>query len=477
MRHVAIAGAGLAGTLLAIRLAQRGHSVDLYERRADPRTARVDFGRSINLALSARGSNALFQVGLLDEVLARSVPMRARAIHPVSGDVAYQPFGRDENEYLAAIERHTLNALLLDAAERYDRIRLHFGLRLVDADLVKMTLTLEDSVSRATEQRTCECLIGTDGTFSSARKILVDKGVATFTLDELAYGYKELPITVEHGRDMRLECLHIWPRRSFLMIANPNPDRSFSCTLFMPHDGDDVSFARMKTPEDIERLFREQFPDALQRMPTLRDDFFSRPTGILPTVRGGPWSVGGQMLLLGDAAHALVPFFAQGMNSAFEDCTVLMGCLDGCGDRWDEGFARFSSVRKKDTDAIADMAMQNYYEIQDYIADARFLLRKRIEFELMRRYPSLYTSMHVLVMFTRVPYALAKTCGALQKTLLDEICDGITDIEQLRWSEVEVRLARYADEVGRHANRMTEATGFPIGPPDGARRDGTSKHS
>ena len=461
MRHVAIAGAGLAGTLLAIRLAQRGHSVDLYERRADPRAARVDFGRSINLALSARGSHALSEVGLLDEVLANSVPMRARAIHPVSGDVAYQPFGRNASEYLAAIERHTLNALLLNAAEKYERISLHFGLRLLDADLAKMTLTLEDSSSRATQQRSCESLIGTDGTFSSARKILVDKGMASFTLAELAYGYKELPITEEQARDMRLECLHIWPRRSFLMIANPNPDRSFSCTLFMPHDGDDVSFARMKTPDDVERLFSEQFPDALRRMPTLKDDFFSRPTGVLPTVRGGPWAVGGQMLLLGDAAHALVPFFAQGMNSAFEDCTVLMDCLDRCGDHWDEAFAMFSSARKKDTDAIADMAMQNYREIQDYIADARFLVRKRIEFELMRRYPDLYTSMHVLVMFTRAPYALAKACGALQATLLDEICEGVADIEQLHWPDVEVRLAKYADDVRRHVAARATTSGAP----------------
>jgi kynurenine 3-monooxygenase len=182
------------------------------------------------------------------------------------------------------------------------------------------------------------------------------------------------------------------------------------------------------------------------------------------------------MLLLGDAAHALVPFFAQGMNSAFEDCTVLMDCLDRCGDRWDEGFAMFSSVRKSDTDAIADMAMQNYLEIQDYIADSRFLLRKRIEFELMRRYPDLYTSMHVLVMFTRVPYAFAKACGALQATLLDEICDGVADVEQLHWPEVEIRLGRYAEEVRRHANR-TKATGFPFGLRDGGRRDDTSKRS
>jgi kynurenine 3-monooxygenase len=456
MRHVAIAGAGLAGTLLAIRLAQRGHTIDLYERRPDPRTARIDLGRSINLALSARGSHALSQVGLLDKVLANSVPMRARAIHSVGGDVAYQPFGRHEDEYLSAVERHTLNSVLLDAAEEHDTIRLHFGQRLVDADLPTMMLTLEEQSSRATQHRTCECLIGTDGAFSSARRILVESGVARFVLDELAYGYKELPIAVEQAHDMRLECLHIWPRRSFLMIANPNPDHSFSCSLFMPHDGGDQSFSRLKTPDDVERLFREQFPDALERMPAVAEHFFSRPTGVLPTVQGGPWHVGGKMLLLGDAAHALVPFFAQGMNSAFEDCTVLMECLDRCGDRWDDAFSRFSSTRKTDTDAIADMAMQNYREIQDFIADARFLLRKQIERELMRRYPDLYTSMHVLVMFDRVPYGFARTCGELQAALLDEICDGVASIEHVKWPAVKARLARYNDEVRRHAGVIKE---------------------
>jgi len=459
MSHVAIAGAGLAGTLLAIGLAKRGHTIDLYERRSDPRSGRIDFGRSINLALSARGAHALAQVGLLDRVLANAVPMRARAIHSVAGEVAYQPFGRHENEYLSAIERRTLNAILLDAVEEHDKIRLHFGQRLIDADLATMTLTLEEQSSRISHHRTCECLIGTDGTFSNARKVLVDNGVARFALEELTYGYKELPIGLEQARDMRLECLHIWPRRSFLLIANPNPDRSFSCTLFMPHDRKgDPSFSAMKTPADVEHLFRRYFPDALERMPNLVTDFFSRPTGVLPTVRGGPWCFGGKMLLLGDAAHALVPFFAQGMNSAFEDCTVLIECLDRCADRWEDAFSLCSVTRKTDTDAIADMAMQNYREIQDYIADARFLLRKRIELELMRRYPQQYTSMHVLVMFSCVPYAFAKACGALQGALLDEICEGVSDIENVPWPAVETRLARYNDEVRRHAGVPKERT-------------------
>jgi kynurenine 3-monooxygenase len=465
MEAVTISGAGLAGTLLAIALAQRGYRVELYEQRPDPRAARIDFGRSINLALSARGAHGLSMAGLLPRVLPSAVPMRERSIHSVRGDVAYQPFGRHPEEYLLSVERHGLNAILLDAADEVPNIHVHFGQRVSDIDLAASTMTVVDRATQASRAVPFQTLIATDGAFSAARKVLVDRGVARFDLDELAYGYKELPIRVEQARGMRFESLHLWPRRSFSMIANPNPDGSFGCTLFMPHDAGEPSFAQMKTPADVERLFETHFDDARQRMPSLVEDFFARPTGRLPTVRGGPWFVDGKVLLLGDAAHALVPFFAQGMNSAFEDCTVLLGCVDRCAGRWADVFATFFEARKANTDAIADMAMQNYREIQDHIADERFLLRKHIEHELMRRYPGSYTSMHVLVMFTRVPYAFAHACGALQGRLLDEICAGATRAEDIRWPDVEAKLAVYGAEVRRLAHELhadldaTSATG------------------
>lgn len=457
MSRITIVGAGLAGTLLAIALARRGYEVDVYERRPDPRKARIDAGRSINLALSARGSHALSQVGLLERVLARAVPMRARAIHSVAGDVAYQPFGRTETEYLSAVERQTLNVVLLDAADEYPNVRVHFDSRLVGIDFDTMTLSILDPDGRTVRKHRCDRVIGADGTFSAVRTAMVEKGLAHFALEELAYGYKEVPIATEDARDMRLECLHLWPRRSFLMIANPNPDASFSCTLFLPHEGED-SFAQLTTAAEVESFFRRFFPDALERMPDLATHYFSvqdsetasgqkpRPTGTLPTVKGGPWHFEDKVLVLGDAAHALVPFFAQGMNSAFEDCTVLLDCLDRFGERWDAVFPAFDETRRVDADAIADMAMQNYREIQDYIADERFLLRKRIEQEIMRRFPDLYTSMHVLVMFSRVPYAFAKKCGALQATLLDDICRDVTRIDDLDWESVGRMLAKYAED-------------------------------
>jgi kynurenine 3-monooxygenase len=239
-----------------------------------------------------------------------------------------------------------------------------------------------------------------------------------------------------------------------MMIANPNPDRSFSCTLFMPHTGTEESFSAVSTPAALEQLFRTHFPDALERMPALAEEFFSRPTGTLPFVAGAPWHVADKVLLLGDAAHAIVPFFAQGMNSAFEDCALFIEQLERSGDDWEQALPAFFEARKPDTDAIADMAMQNYREIQDSIADPRFLLRKRVEQELMLRYPDTYTSMHVLVMFSRARYAFAHGCGSLQATLLDQLCGQISSIDQLRWPAVETRLARYAEDVRRLGDQL-----------------------
>lgn len=456
MRKIAIMGAGLAGTLLAIRLARRGYQVDLYERRPDVRGLRVDFGRSINLALSERGRHALSRVDgeLLARVEVHGVPMRARAIHSSEGKLGYQPFGRHEEEYLTSLERHTLNIDLLNLAEEHPNLRLHFNQRLEDIDFKTMRLTLVDPVTQARQERDCESLVATDGVFSSARRLMVEHGLAKFVQAELDYGYKELPIPTEQARDMRRECLHLWPRRSFNMIANPNRDGSFGCSLFLPHEGSENSFAALKTPADVERFFRQHFPDAWERMPTVVEDFLSRPTGRLPTVRGGPWFFEDKVLMLGDAAHALTPFFAQGMNSAFEDCTVFCEYLDRFQDRWSEALPAFYEARRPHTDAIADMAMQNYREIQDLIADERFLLRKRVEGELMRRYPQRYTSMHVMVMFTRAPYAFAKECGELQDRLLRKVCADVSQVDQLHWPTVEVQLAGYADELtllaGKH---------------------------
>jgi kynurenine 3-monooxygenase len=457
MQEIVIAGAGLCGTLLAIVLARRGHRVDVYERRPDMRGERADLGRSINLALSERGARALEQVGLLDRVLANAVPMKARAIHSVEGKIAFQAFGRTEREYLSAVERHTLNNELLSAAEEYPAIELHFNQRLTGIDLAAMKLTFTDAQgpegaagAQVTHERPFRSLVATDGVRSAARKIMSDAGLCQFATEEMAYGYKELSIPEEQARDQPREYLHIWPRERFFLLGNPNPDGSISCTLFMPHEGE-PSFSRLKTSEDVEGFFQRYFPDAFARMPTLTADFFSRPMGALPAVKVAPWHFEDKLLLLGDAAHGITPFFAQGMNSAFEDCSIFNACLERSKDRLDEAFPAFFKARKADADAIADMALQNYHEIQDQIADPRFLLRKRIEQEVMRRYPQLYTSMHVLVMFTRAPYAFAKACGKLQGSLLEAICAPVTSMDQIDWTHVEALLSKYVEDVQRQA--------------------------
>ncbi len=461
MRKVAITGAGLAGTLLAILLARRGYQVDLYERRPDVRGLRVDFGRSINLALSERGRHALSRVGrgLLERVEAHGVPMRERVIHSPEGKVSHQPFGRHDEEYLTSLERHTLNIDLLNVAEEHANLRLHFNHRLDGIGFKTMRLAFVDQVTQERYERDCESLVATDGVFSTARRLMVEQGLGRFVQAELDYGYKELTITAAQARDMRYECLHLWPRHSFNMIANPNRDGSFGCSLFLPHEGRENSFAALKTHADVERFFRQHFPDVMDRMPTVVEDFLSRPTGRLPTVRGGSWCFEDKVCLLGDAAHALTPFFAQGMNSAFEDCTVFSDCLDRFQDRWSEALPAFYEARRPHTDAIADMAMQNYQEIQDLIADERFLLRKRVEEELMRRYPQHYTSMHVMVMFTRAPYAFARECGELQDRLLRKVCAEVCRMEQLHWPTVEVQLAGYSDELKMLAARHQVSLG------------------
>ena len=449
MQEVAIAGAGLAGTLLAIALARRGYRVDIYERRPDPRSARADLGRSINLALSVRGARALKQVDLLEAVLANAVPMKARAIHSPAGQVAYQPFGRNADEYLSAIERHTLNHVLLDAAEAEPGVGLHFNQRLSGVDFSTMTLALEDRATGRTQQRSCQRLIGADGAYSAVRGAMVSAGLAEFAVGGLDFGYKELPISVEQALDLRLECLHLWPRRSFSMIANPNPDRSFSCTLFMAHDGREPSFGRLKEAGELQAMFRQHFPDALRAHAFVDDRLLRAPHRQHPHRQRWPVARRGQ-----GAPHRRRSARAGALLRAGHEQRLrgLFGAArmsDRCKDRWDQALPAFFRARKANVDAIADMAMQNYREIQDYIADDAFLVRKRVEQELMQGNPELYTSMHVLVMFTTVPYVFAKACGALQGKLLDEICGGATSIEQIDWPAVEPRLQKYAEEVLR----------------------------
>src|SRR5205809_832530 len=331
-------GSGLAGGLLATYLGRRGYEVDLYERRADPREGNIVGGRSINLALSTRGIYALEQLGIADEVLRHAIPMRGRMIHDKSGALHFSPYDRDPNKFINSIGRAALNTTVIEAAQRYPNVRVHFNHRCTDVDLDSATASLipsgvEAAVSAANSDQIIraqgDAVIGVDGAFSAVRHSM-QKKIAGFEYDEsyLAHGYKELTIPPAPDGSWRMEkeALHIWPRKSFMMIALPNPDGSFTCTLFWEFEGP-RSFATTRTDDDVRRFFNEEFADAMPLMPSLLDDFKRNPTGSLVTIRSAPWFYENKVVLIGDAAHAVVPFYGQGMNAAFEDCVVLDQCL------------------------------------------------------------------------------------------------------------------------------------------------------
>lgn len=441
MKQVSILGAGLAGTLMGIFLAQRGYKVDLIEARPDLRINAMDYGRSINLALSCRGITGLDAVGLLDDVKKIMAPMRARAIHQVNGEVDYQPFGRHDDEHINAIQRNELNRLLLDAAESYDSIRLFFNKMPDNIDIHKKCIYFSDEEGTGREYH-YHRLIGADGAASMLRDVLKKEGLVEASREFLPHGYKELSISPKGENDMAKEHLHLWPRQSFLLLGNPNLDGSITGSLFLANEGDS-SFSSLTTEDKIKAFFKEAFPDAYSNMPNLCDEFLNHPVGNLGTVKCAPWYYRDECLLIGDAAHGIVPFFGQGMNSAFEDCRVLNELLDEHQDDWSQVMSKFYERRKPNTDAVAAMSMDNYREIQWGIADEKFNLRKNLEFELMRRYPERYVSKHILVMFSNTPYAKARAYGEVQNEFLREISANINSLETVDWQKIDLEMNKY----------------------------------
>lgn len=426
--RITIIGAGLGGTLAAIFLARRGIEVTLYERRADLRRAPQPAGRSINLALANRGLKPLRLAGLDTEVRKLLTQMRGRMVHPLDGPLDFQPYGQRAHEVIYSVSRPGLNALLLDAAEAAG-VRLRFSMRCVAIDLENDRLEFEDEAAGARESVPLTPCIGADGAGSVLRKALMALPGYEGSENLLAHGYKELSILPGGLGRHRMEAgaLHIWPRGGHMLIALPNLDGTFTVTLFLPLDGE-PSFAGLATPEDVSRFFAEEFPDAAAKIHDLEQAFFANPTGALGTVRCHPWNLDGRALLLGDAAHAIVPFHGQGMNCAFEDCLELDRCLDETGDDWSRSFALFSARRKPNADAIADMALENYVEMRDSVRDPGFLLRQRVAFELERRFPERFAPRYALVMFRDdVPYAEAQQRGRIQEEILAQLTAGLDD--------------------------------------------------
>jgi kynurenine 3-monooxygenase len=401
--NVAVVGAGLCGCLLACFLARRGYQVTVYERRPDPRASQPERGRSINLALSERGLDALRRIGLADQVMADALPMRGRMIHPVEGELDFQPYSVDGQRAINSISRGALNNALLDAAEKATGVRVVFDHRLVGLEPATGELTFETPSGKV--QAEADVVLGADGAGSAVRGQLLAHDALTESLDFLDYGYKELSIPPAGG-DFALDpgALHIWPRGTSMMIALPNPDHSFTCTLFWPTGGT-RSFASLSSPAAVERHFATHYPDLVPLAPNLVDDYQHNPVGLLGTVRCEPWHAAGRVGLVGDAAHAIVPFYGQGANCAFEDVVELDRCLSDTGGDWAHALPLFHERRRDDTAAIAEMALANFVEMRDKVASPVFRFGKRVEHALERALPGQYVSRYELVSFSTTPYA------------------------------------------------------------------------
>jgi kynurenine 3-monooxygenase len=402
-------GAGLGGALAAILLGRAGLAVRAFEMRPDPRQGPLVGGRSINLALSARGLDALSRVGLLDRVLAMGVPMRGRMIHDAHGRTAYQPYGTEAAHANHSVSRADLNVILLDAAEREPNVRFSFGRKCVDVDLESPAATFEPAGGDGpAETVRGDVVLGTDGAWSVVRRRMQRLDRFDYSQDYLSHGYKELTIPPGPRGSFRMEkhALHIWPRGGYMMIALPNRDGSFTCTLFWPHEGPH-SFAALATRDAIERFFAREFPDAVPLLPDLADQYRTNAVGALVTIRCRPWHHRGRVALLGDACHAVVPFHGQGANCAFEDCVVLDEVIrerPGPPD-WERVFGRFEALRKENADALAELSLANFVEMRDHTASRAFRAKKALEKTLYRLFPRTFMPQYMMISFSRIPYA------------------------------------------------------------------------
>lgn len=436
-KNVTIIGAGLVGSLLSVYLSKRGYNVKIFERRADMRKEKISAGKSINLALSDRGIRALEEVGLMDEIRKICIPMHGRLMHNADGSTAYQAYGK-EGQYINSVSRGELNCKLMDLAEAND-VRIMFNEKCDGIDWKKNIIDLEKTNSPECEKVKADLIFGSDGAYSAARlthQLQHDRfQYSQYFID---FGYKELNIPAGENGSFLLEknALHIWPRGNYMMIALPNIDGSFTCTLFFPFEGE-PSFAKLDTKEKVRSFFEKTFADAEPLMPTLEEDFFNNPTGSLVTVKCFPWIREDKFALIGDAAHAIVPFFGQGMNCGFEDCSVLNGLINKHNDDWNLILAEYQSLRKPDADAIADLALNNFVEMRDKVADPKFLLQKKIEAAFSKKNPEKWTPLYSQVTFSpQIRYSEALINGQKQEAIMQQIM-ALPDIEN-KWQDEEI---------------------------------------
>ncbi|HRI77934.1 MAG TPA: NAD(P)/FAD-dependent oxidoreductase [Cyclobacteriaceae bacterium] len=416
--QITIIGAGLVGSLLSIYLAKRGYAVSVYERRFDMRSHILGSGRSINLALSNRGIRPLEEVGLAEQMKKNSVPMKGRQIHDIKGNLSFQPYGK-QGQFINSISRTGLNMVLMDEAEKQG-VQFFFEYKCVDVNLEKTEITFQhnhDTLRHATD-----FIIGADGAFSAVRNAFQISDRFEYSQSYIEHGYKELRIPPGDLGEflMEKEALHIWPRESYMLIALPNPDATFTCTLFFPFEGKS-SFKQLQSPEKIESFFESNFPDAKAIMPSLQEDFRDNATSSLVTIRCYPW-VKNKTLLIGDAAHGLVPFYGQGMNAGFEDCRILNQLLSLHEEDWTRALNEFQQLRKPDADAIQDLALDNFIEMRDLVGDEEFLLRKKIEAKLHELYPEKWIPLYSMVTFhEEIRYSEAQRIGKIQHAIMNKV--------------------------------------------------------
>ena len=437
-----VMGAGLVGSLLSLYLARRGHPVTVFERRGDPRREGFQEGRSINLALSDRGWRALEGVGVADDIRQVGIAMSRRVMHAPDGTLTEQPYGA-AGQAIYSVNRGHLNRTLLDLADAHANVRVQFNQQCLHLDLKQQQIRLLDTAAHVEHTERYSRLFGTDGAFSAVRGALQRTDRYDYSQDYLDYGYKELSLVAGPGGAWQLEkhALHIWPRGNYLLIALPNLDGSFNATLFFPYEGPE-SFAALQTPAQVTDFFGRVFPDAVPLMPDLTEEFFSHPTGSLVTIRCFPWKYDDDVLLLGDASHAIVPFYGQGMNAGFEDCTVLNELLDQHGDQdWPTVFQAFQTQRKPNTDAMADLAVYNFVEMRDRVADPRFLLQKRIEAKIAAQHPGRWLPLYAQVTFSHTPYAQAWAAGQRQDAIMARLMPLIQAEGDFEKPEVQALLA------------------------------------
>ncbi len=429
-KDVTIIGAGLVGSLLSIYLSKRGYNVSVFERRPDMRKEKISAGRSINLALSDRGIKALEEVGIMDEIRKICIPMHGRYIHNADGSTAYQPYGK-EGQFINSVSRGELNKMLMNLAEAKGA-GIFFNEKCDSINWKENKISFANTQDSRLSTHEFQLLFGSDGAYSAARlahQLQHDR--FQYNQYYIDFGYKELNIPPAEDGSFRMEknALHIWPRGNYMLIALPNIDGSFTCTLFFPFEGE-PSFASLNSKEKLRAFFETTFTDAVPLMPTLEEDFFNNPTSSLVTVRCYPWIREDKFALIGDAAHAIVPFFGQGMNCGFEDCSVLNGLIDQHKDDWSAILPEYQSLRKPDGDAIAELALNNFIEMRDKVADPKFLLQKKIEAKLHARYPDRWIPAYSQVTFSpHIRYSEALKRGQQQEAIMQEVMSspGIND--------------------------------------------------